>query len=142
MYIADPYDTDSTINDATIRAKYAKVGIHLYKKDADAKQSTLEQRIQDTKANMHRMKVSNKCVNGISMIANARYPSQKSDIVNTTQARTKPIHDQTSHTRTSVEYAWDYFLMEEARMANKEKRKPITRQVFDSITGEMKYVTR
>lgn len=142
IYIADPYDTDSTINDATIRQKYAKVGIHLYKKDSDLKQSTVEQRIQDTKSNLHRFKVSNSCKGFISAVSNARYPEQKSDIINSTQAKTKPIHDQTSHYRTSMEYFVDYYLNEEKRLQQRDMRKPVTRQVADPITGEIRYVTR
>ena len=142
IYIADPYDTDATVNDATIRAKYAKVWIYLYKKDADTKQSTVEQRIQDTKSNMNRMRVSNSCKWFISAVSNARYPESKWDISNWTQARTKPIHDQTSHYRTSMEYAIDYFLMEEKRMQQRDMRKPVTRQVFDPVTWEERYITR
>ena len=48
----------------------------------------------------------------VSCIQNARYP-ERSDTNQSTGMNIKPIHDQTSHFRTSLEYLINYIVEQE-----------------------------
>lgn len=81
------------------------------------------------------------CEAFISAIANSRYPEQKTDIINSTTAKTKPVHDWTSHARTAMEYFVEYILQEEERLIKKDNRPKRLRQFGNPITGEIEYRT-
>lgn len=55
------------------------------------------------------MRVNPRCKDFISAIQNARYPKREPGS-NSTSENKRPVHDQTSHYRTAMEYAclWVY----------------------------------
>lgn len=117
-YIGDPYDTNSTVNDATIAQKYMQRGIYL--NTFSAKNFSKVSQIQLTRWALPKIRVHNRCTDFMAAISNARYPT-RSDNSQSTSEITLPIHDQTSHYRTSMEYLVTYL----------EERKPL--QVDDFI---------
>ena len=134
-FIADPYDSDATWNDSSIRKEYIKYWIHL---NLPTKQKWLYwniiEQIRLTTINLNRLKISNKCKSFISALQNARFPENKTR----TEPVKKPIHDWTSHFRTSLEYLMLYILENEI-IKTKTKQKI---EVSNPITWEItiKYI--
>lgn len=130
IFISDPYDTHSTLNQSTIFEEYQKVWIFL---NVPQNRSKKEQ-IMKTKANIKRYRTNENCVDFISAIQNARYP----DIPETSN-RTKwaelPIHDWTSHYRTALEYLTTYIL-ENAELIDKPQER-IAYEYKNPITWEI-----
>ena len=116
-FIGDPYDTNSTINDGTIAQKYMQRGIYL--NTFNTKLYSKQSQIQLTRGAMPKVRVHNRCSDFMSAISNARYPT-RSDTSQSTAEIKLPIHDQTSHYRSSLEYLITYL----------EERKP---QVVDDF---------
>lgn len=99
----DPYNANKTMLNTTISKELQRAGISMN----PGKRTTVEERIRKTKLAMPRLKVHERCRDTFSQsIQNARYP-QLSDNSQATNAKTKPIHDWTSHFRTALEYAID-----------------------------------
>ena len=145
IFIADPYDTKATMNDTTIYNEYRKVGIHLNTPIIERwLHWNLVEQIRITTNLVNRMKVHERCKQDfVSAIQNARYPSRK-DWHNATSELKKPVHDQTSHFRTSLEYLsmWIYQQENTWRSTNwtiapKIKKKVM---VWDPITWQNKEI--
>lgn len=103
IYISDPYDTHTKMGNSTIYDDYSKVWIKLqipYNRDK-------KQQIQQTKANIYRLRYNDYCLDYASSMMNARYPEIR-ESSNRTWANDKPVHDWTSHFRTATEYGITY----------------------------------
>lgn len=115
-FVSDPYDTNTSIKDLNnpqgivIKEEYRKVGINLNIPD----RSDPKTRIMNTKANIYRIRVSEKCLDFISAVQNARYPESKENSSRTTSI-SLPIHDRTSHYRTTMEYGVSWILENETK---------------------------
>ena len=105
IFIADPYDTNSTMNDTSISLEYKKVWINLNLPTIEKwLQGNIVEQIRVTTWMLHRMQVNDRCkTDFVSCIQNARYPTRK-QWSNSTSENLKPVHDQTSHFRTALEY--------------------------------------
>lgn len=140
VFIADPYDTHSTVNDATIYEKYKDVGIYL----RVPAERNKEHQIMHTKANVYRIRYNDKCQDYASALMNARYPDRPENSKAVTPAN-KPIHDWTSHFRTATEYMVNYMLenpiTKRKRVAKdmRARRNPITRRLEYPTTNIEEY---
>lgn len=76
------------------------------------------QQIQMTKSNIHKYKISDRCVDFNDCILNARYPEVKEG-TNGTSAKVLPVHNWTSHFRSALEYLTTYFIENEVKQTNK-----------------------
>ena len=103
IFIADPYDTKSAMGNSTILDDYRKVGINLVVPEERSKQ----EQILKTRTNLHRIRYNKNCLDLASFILNARYPERKEDS-SSTKPFMLPIHNQTSHARTALEYFVTY----------------------------------
>jgi hypothetical protein len=99
IFIADPYDTMSAMGNSTILDDYRKVWINLMIPQERRKQ----EQILKTRTNLYRFRYNKECEDFADMILNARYPERKEDS-NSTKAFVLPVHNQTSHARTALEY--------------------------------------
>lgn len=104
-FISDPHDTHSTLNQSTIYEEYKKVWIYLN----TPRERNLEERILKVKPQVYRTLYNNNCMDFASAMMNARYP-EKPETSNSTTKNYKPIHDRTSHYRTSYEYLINFLL--------------------------------
>ena len=93
-----------------------------------------EEQIQKTRTNIYRVRYNNYCLDFASAILNARYPTT-TESSNSTNARTKPVHDRTSHYRTALEYGITWF--EENPIAQKARVAKDERSKRNYITGEL-----
>lgn len=131
VFIADPYDTKSALWNSTILDDYRKVGINLLLPQERKK----EEQIMKTKTNMYRIRYSEHCLDFASCMMNAKYP-ERNENSQSTRSFTLPIHDWTSHARTSFEYLCTY-LVENPTI---EKKKVIdTRPRRDFATWRLIY---
>lgn len=133
IYVSDPYDTHATLNQSTIYEEYRKVGIHLNIPMERRK----EHQIMITQSNLYKIRYSDNCLDFASAILNARYPPVKENSTSTS-AKTKPIHDWTSHFRTAMEY-WVVYIHENPAIKKERvvqddrvRKDPITREIFDN----------
>ena len=137
-FVSDPYDTNSTIKNLhspqwiVIADEYRKVWINLNV----PKRSDIKTRIMNTRANLYRVRVSERCKELTSSLMNARYPTPSENSSRTTVID-KPIHDWTSHFRTAVEY-WVAFILENDYVAKKRIIED-TRPKRDMITWKLIY---
>lgn len=135
-FIWDPYDSHSTWNDTSISKEYAKFGIYLVTPKVVRNQgSPIEEQIRITQINLNRIQVNEECTDFISAIQNARYPEVKEGAVVTT-ARTKPIHDWTSHFRTALEYMMLFITEQDEKLTKQKIKRVHIINEFDKITGE------
>lgn len=138
-FIADPYDTNSTWNNTSISKIYRKYGIHLLVPELlRGWKGNIVEQIRLTRTNLHKLKVNEECTEFISAIQNARYP-HRIEGSNGTTSNNKPIHDWTSHFRTSLEYLFLYLMKQEEVCINKIKRserKKVMVEYWDPITGQ------
>ncbi len=130
IFIADPYDTESTMNDTSICAEYAKVGINLVTPEILKGGSMIKEQIRLTTQALNRIVVNPANTDFISAIQNARYPNRPENSQSTSE-NTKPVHDWTSHFRTSLEYAILFLTQEEKKNTVQE---PIYIQVPNYAT--------
>ena len=136
-FVWDPYDTNTTIRNihntqwVVISEEYRKVGIHMN----TPQRIDVKTRIMNTQAQIYRLRVDERCMDFISSIQNARYPT-----VPETSARTtvpdKPIHDWTSHYRTALEYGVAWLLENEVKP---QKTAKDTRPRRDFRTWKLVY---
>lgn len=103
IFISDPYDTKSAMGNSTILDDYRKIGINLMLPQERSKQ----EQILKTRTNIYRIRYNEKCRDFANFILNARYPERKEDS-NSTKTFTLPVHNQTSHARTALEYFVTY----------------------------------
>lgn len=130
IFISDPYDTHSTMNDTTIYNEYRKVWINLNTPKIIDKKA----QIMQTRANLYRIRYNENCIDFASAIMNARYPEVKEWSSRTT-APDKPIHDWTSHFRTALEYGVWYLL---DHTIKKKEHLQDNRMVRDYVTWTLK----
>jgi dihydroxyacetone kinase-like predicted kinase len=71
---------------------------------------------------MYRLKVNSRLDDFISAIQNATYPNRKENSNNTKPNRT-PVHNFTSHYRTSLEYCMLFIIEEDKNNIIKPKKK-------------------
>ena len=137
-FLADPYDTNATLNETTIYKEYAKYWIHLNLPLMGKSKtwSKIEEQITITRNNMHRFKINNRCKSFMSAIQNARYPEHKQGS-NRTQEQTKPIHNMTSHYRSALEYLTVYLINQQEQNFVKQNKKVRYIETADPITWEM-----
>lgn len=103
IFIADPYDTKSAMWNSTILDDYRKVWINLMLPEERSKQ----EQILKTRTNIRRIRYNKLCEDFAGHILNARYPERKEDS-NSTKPFVLPVHNQTSHARTALEYLVTY----------------------------------
>lgn len=132
LFIADPYDTYSTLNQSTIFEEYQKVWIFL---NIPSNRNKQEQ-IMKTRANIHRLRVNEDLTDFNSAILNARYPQYKEWSARTS-AIDLPIHDFTSHFRSSLEYLITFLL---ENVAEEQKIERIAYERHNPITWELQLV--
>jgi len=131
IFISDPYDTHSRLNDTTIFDEYRKVWINLnLPKIIDKKAQ-----IMKTRANIYRIRYNDYCVDFAFAITNAKYPEVK-EWTNRTTSPDKPIHDQTSHYRTALEY-WVWYILEHS--IKKKEHLVDTRERRNMVTWKLLY---
>ena len=94
-----------------------------------------EEQILKTRTNLYRIRYNENCLDFASAIMNARYP-ERSENSQSTKAFTLPIHDWTSHGRTSLEYLVTFLC--ENPLAEKKKYVD-DRPKRDYITGRLIY---
>ena len=68
-----------------------------------------EEQILKTRTNLYRIRYNERCEDFASFILNAKYPERKEDS-NSTKTFTLPVHNQTSHARTALEYLVTYLI--------------------------------
>ena len=66
-----------------------------------------QEQILKTRTNLYKIRYNENCKDFARAILNARYPERKEDS-NSTKPFTLPVHDQTSHYRTALEYLVTY----------------------------------
>lgn len=134
IYIADPYDTKTAMGNSTILDDYRKVGINLMVPQERSK----EEQILKTRTNLYRIRYNDNCIAFANFILNAKYPERKEDS-NSTKTFTLPIHNQTSHARTALEYLVTYLLenpdVKKSRVVKDDrvKKNPYTRKLTNSL---------
>ena len=121
VFIADPYDTKSAMWNSTILDDYKKLWINLM---LPSERRKVEQ-IMKTRTNMYRIQYNDNCLDFASAIMNAKYPERK-ETSNSTKEQLLPVHNRTSHYRTSLEYLITYIL--ENPIYEKPKPKWLTDQ--------------
>ena len=67
-----------------------------------------QEQILKTRTNLYKFRYNSYCEDFADFILNARYPERKEDS-NSTKAFVMPVHNQTSHARTALEYLTTYF---------------------------------
>lgn len=132
IFIADPYDTKSAMGNSTILDDYRKVGINLMIPEERSKQ----EQILKTRTNLYRIRYNDICKPFANFILNARYPERKEDS-NSTKPFVLPVHNQTSHARTALEYLVTY-LVENQRTDVPQILKD-TRLFKNKVTWQMEY---
>jgi len=133
IFISDCYDTHSTVNDRTIFQYYQDVWIFLNIPWNRKKQ----EQIMQTRSNIHRLRVNEDCTDFNSAILNSVYPEIKEWSMRTTWA-TLPVHNWTSHYRTSMEYGVVWLLENES--TNWQKKERVAVEIRDQVTWELKIV--
>lgn len=136
VFIADPNDSDASMDKTSIRKIYKWVGIHIVTpKLIQAKgKGRVETQVQLVKQNMDRFQVNiPQCDEFISAIQNATYPKRSEDSQATT-ANTVPVHNWTSHYRTALEYLTMYICENEWKIWKRET----TVEVADPVTWELR----
>ncbi len=142
-FISDPYDTHSNIKNShhpnwiVIAQEYARVWIHL--NTPNTKDNPKVTQIIKTKANIHRLRVNERCMDFISSIQNARYPEVWESASRTTPVD-MPIHDWTSHYRTALEYMTLYMLDNFVETQKKSEPQKSIMEIKDAVTWEIKIV--
>ena len=132
VYVSDPYDTHTTINDWTIYQKYLKKWINLRVINNRKKKV----QIMNTKGMIYRIRYWEHCRDFASCILNAKYPDQNATS-RKTSADDKPIHDWTSHFRSCMEYGCQYLYENPILKPKTAILQP--RAVVDPVTREKYY---
>jgi hypothetical protein len=148
VFVSDPYDTKSTWNDTSISKIYRNYGITLNLPD---RIKWIQDRIRICQINMNRLEVNVDTENAkslnwwfVSSLQNARYP-ERNESSQSTWMNTTPIHDASSHFRTSFEYLLNFIVESEESMGiiwgkrQSEHEKQVI-QKPNYITGELELV--
>lgn len=146
IFVADPYDSNSTWNDTSISKIYRNYGITLNLPD---RKKGIQDRIRVCQLNMGRIEVSvdtedAKSLNWwfVSALQNARYP-ERNEMSQSTSQNINPVHDQSSHFRTSFEYLINFIIESEESMwiiggKRQEQGEKVLVEYADYITWEIK----
>lgn len=132
IFISDPYDTHSMLNNSTIFQEYQKVWIYL---NIPQNRDKIQQ-IQLTRSNILKYKISENCIDFASAIINSKYPDIKENS-NSTSERRLPVHNWTSHCRTALEYLTTYLL--ENEVIQKQLKFEDLRPKKNFLTWEIYY---
>lgn len=142
-FVADPYDSHSALNDTTIFKEYMKVWINLVIPQKPWKQWKMiippkEEQIEITRRNIYKIRYdTEKNKDFRAAIMNARYPSVN-PWTNRTTVSTLPVHDETSHYRTALEYLASFI---EYWLASRKRKEHLqdTRPRRDMVSGKLYY---
>jgi len=129
-FIWDPYDHNATLNESTINEVYQKEWIFLNIPQNRKKQ----EQIRVTQSNLHRLRVNEWIDCFDYAMSNCKYPEVKEWHSRTTP-NSLPIHDNTSHIRTAVEYWMTYNKENEEHINGPEERIAYEKQ--NPLTGEI-----
>lgn len=144
IFIADPYDSNSTWDDTSIIKIYNNYWITL---NLPSRKKWIKERIRVCQLNMGRIEVnvnteSIKSLNWgfVSAMQNARFPERNETSQSTGENHT-PIHDATSHFRTSFEYLVNYIVEQEESMwivwwKRLSEREKVLVEVPNYVTGK------
>lgn len=102
IHFGDPYNGNKIMNNTTIAKELAQDGIYLNFK----RNTRVEDRITKARLAMKRIHVGEYAMEASDAISQSRYPEVKENSQSTSE-KTKPVHDWTSHYRTSFEYFID-----------------------------------
>lgn len=148
IFIADPYDSTSTWNDTSISKIYRNYWITLNTPD---RKKWIQDRIRICQLNMWRIEVNVDTENAyslnwlfVSAIQNSRYPD-RNETSQSTSDNYKPVHDSTSHFRTSWEYLINFIIENEENMwiigwKRQTEREKVLVEVPDYVTGKNKWI--
>lgn len=122
-FITDPYDTNSAMNDTTVFKEYMKVWINVTTPQRANKVWKMVippkvEQIDVTRKNIYKIRYDIRNKDFRASIMNCRYPTSDRG-TNRTTAATMPIHDETSHYRTALEYIASYL---EFNLASRKKK--------------------
>jgi len=142
-FITDPYDTHSTMNDTTVFKEYTKVWINVVTPQKVNKQGKMIippkiEQIDITRKSIYKIRYDAELNKDFrAAIMNCRYPTSERATSRTTAA-TMPIHDETSHYRTALEYIATYL---EFNLSSRKEKKHIEdkRPYRDYRTGQLVY---
>jgi len=148
VFIWDPYDSNSTWNDTSISKIFRNYGITLNTPD---RKKGIQDRIREAQINMKRIEVNVDTENAYSInwlfvasMQNAKYPN-RNETSQSTSDNYKPVHDQSSHFRTSFEYLISFIIESEEWMGiiwgkRQEEREKVLVEVPDFVTWKNKFV--
>ncbi len=131
-FISDPYDTHVAMWNSIIVEDFRKVGINLLTPQMLDK----TEQILTTRTNIYRIRYNDNCLDFASAIMNARYP-ERSETSQSTSVQNKPIHDWTSHFRTSLEYFFQF--TKENPLIDKKRVADDIRPKRNYLTGALEY---
>lgn len=147
IFIADPYDSNSTWNDTSISKIYRSYEITLNLPD---RKKGIQDRIRVCQVNMWRIEINVDTENVhslnwqfVSSMQNARYP-ERNETSQATSDNYKPVHDQSSHFRTSFEYLINFLIEQEENMwiigwKRKTEREKVLVEVPNYVTWKNEY---
>lgn len=110
-HIGDPYNKDSrnVVKKSSVVDELSKFGIHIRYpswEPKDAKRTTVQERISKTILRLDSLDIDESLHEYREMIMQARYPKLREGS-EATSPKTLPVHDDTSHFRTTTEYYFD-----------------------------------
>ncbi len=139
-FITDPYDTNSAMNDTTVFKEYMKVWINVVIPQKANKVWKMiippkQEQIDVTRKNIYKIRYDKSNKDFRAAIMNCRYPTSDKSTNRTTAAKL-PIHDETSHYRTALEYIASYL---EFNLPSRKKKKHLAddRVQRDYRTGQL-----
>jgi len=111
VHIGDPYNKDArnVVKKSSVVDELAKFGVHIRYpawEPKDAKRSSVQERISKATLRLNSLDIDEALFEYREMMMQARYPKVREGS-ETTSERTIPVHDDTSHFRTTTEYYFD-----------------------------------
>lgn len=129
-HFGDPYNATNrnVVKKSSVATQLAKYGIYLKWNTPHGKEQ-ISQRIEKAKLRLHTIDLNETEYEFEEAIMQARYPKKK-DNSDATKESTKPVHDDTSHFRTCLEY---YFDNEPMRSGKVKKTKAELEEEFSRL---------
>lgn len=134
MHIGDPYNKDSrsVVKKSSVANELGKLGVHLRYPSWEpegAKRTTIQERVSKTTLRLNSMDIDENLYEFREMIMQAHYPKVREGSERTAE-QTKPVHDDTSHFRTGLEYYFDneLFGVKKKFKSQRELEKEFERQ--------------